>query len=362
MNGYKRWICGLLAVVLLLLTLCGAFVYAVDPCLYYRIPADGQAAFFNERYQNAGLAKNSAADTLLLGTSMVANYRPSQVEAVFGGKAVKLTIPDGYLSEMDTTLRAAARHHAPRRVLLGLDPNVLIRDESGLTGGLPDYLYNKNPLDDVQYLVNRDTLYYSAYALLTRRQGGGEPVDAAFTWDDTVWWNHMTALGEYQRPEPVGEALPADAYLANTAANLQVVAAWLKDFPDTEFDVFFPPYSILYWDKIDRLGETEAVFSALEQTCDTLLPYENVKLYSFLTDSKIVTDLDNYSDYIHHSGAVSETVLQDIQSGANQLRQETWKETLANWHGFVVDYDYEVFWDEAYWIHWNAQKNQSNPA
>ena len=42
-----------------------------------------------------------------------------------------------------------------------------------------------------------------------------------------------------------------------------------------EFDFYFSPYSILYWDKIGRMGETDAVFAALELACETLLPYEN---------------------------------------------------------------------------------------
>ena len=361
MNNYQRWVCGLLAGALALLVLCGAFVYAVDPCLYYRIPEGRPLTFFNERYQNAGLAKNTPADTVLLGTSLMANYRPSQAEAVFGGTAVKLTIPDGYLSELDAALRLALRACPKKRVVVSLDPNILIRDESGLSGALPEYLYNQNPLDDVRYLLNKDTLYYSAYALLANGRGEGEPLDAAFTWDDTLWWNHITALDNYDRPAIAKEPVETDAYLAHTNANLAVVQGWLADYPEVEFDLFFPPYSILYWDKIGRLGETDAVLSALGRACEVLTPYENARLYSFLTDAELVTDLDGYCDYIHHSGAVSEAVLRSIQEGEQRLTAENWKETLANWRAFVVHYDYEKFWDEAFWVQWNAEKAK-NPA
>lgn len=354
MNEYKRWACGLLVGTLALLALCGAFVYAVDPCLYYRIPADRPIVFFNERYQNAGLARHARADTVLLGTSMVANYRPSQAEAVYGGTAVKLTVPDGYLSELDAVLRSALRSHRADRVLLALDPNILIRDESGLTGALPTYLYNKNPLDDVQYLLNKDTLYYSAYALLSGEEGAAP--DTAFTWADTLWWNHMTALDNYDRPAAVSETTPADVYLGKAADNLAVVERWLADYPEVEFDVFFPPYSILYWDKLNRLGETDAVLAALGKACETLLPYENIRLHSFLTDEAIVADLDNYCDYIHHSGGVCERVLRGLRAGENRLTAENWQETLANWRDFVIHYDYEKFWDESFWIAWNAEK------
>lgn len=350
-NRYQRWACGLLAGLCLLLLACGAFVWAVDPCLYYRVPE--RAVFFNERYQNAGLLRHAEADTVLLGTSMVANYCPSQVEAVFGGSAVKLTVPDGYMSEFDTILAAAFRVHPPKRVIFGLDANILVRDESGLTGALPEYLYNANPLDDVQYLLNRDTLYYSGYALLAARQGKGTATDAAFTWDDTVWWNHMTVLDNYERPDPVEEALPAGSYLGHVDANLAVIKEWVTAHPDTEFDVFLPPYSLLFWDKMARLGETDAVFAALERACGTLLQYDNVRFYNFLMDADIVTNLDNYCDYIHHSSEAAGLVLEKIRAEECLVTAENWRETLANWRDFVVHYDYEPYWTNTYWWAWN---------
>lgn len=354
-NSYKRWACGLLALVVLALLGCGALIYAVDPCFYYRLPADGAAVFFNERYQAAGLARHSRADTVLLGTSMVANYRPSQIEAVFGGAAVKLTIPDGYLSEFDTVLESVFRAHPPERVIFGLDPNILVRDESGLTGALPEYLYDDDPVNDLSYLLNKDTLYYSVYTLLEKRRGTARSLDEAFTWDEDEWWNHRTALDNYERPEIVGTALRADAYLQNADANLRVVEGWLTRHPDTEFHIFLPPYSLLFWDKTARLGETDAYFAALELACTRLLAYDNVKLYGYLFDEKLAGDLDFYSDYIHHSGAAAAQVLWLMWGDGFRLREENVAETLANWREFVVNYDYDQLWDDGFWMRWNAE-------
>ena len=62
-----------LAAILALLAVCGATVYLVDPCLYYRMPTRYQPVFFSERYQAAGLARNVEADTVLMGTSMASS-------------------------------------------------------------------------------------------------------------------------------------------------------------------------------------------------------------------------------------------------------------------------------------------------
>ena len=355
-QAYKRWACGLLAAILLLLALCAGVVYTVDPCLYYRIPDRWDPIFFSERYQAAGLARNVPADTVIMGTSMAANYRAGDAEEVFGGTAVRITLPDGYFSEFDQAITALFRKRTPERVLFALDMNTLVRDESGLTDALPTYLYNENPLDDVKYLLNKDTLYYSAYVLLANSWGQGQTLDEGFAWDTGIWWNHSTVLANYERPVMAEKRLSADAYLANVDANLAVVERWAAEHPETEFHLFLSPYSILYWDKNERLGQLDAVFPALERVCQRLTACENVKLYGFLLDQEIVEDLDNYCDYVHHSQDVCAAVLRKIAAGEQLLTAENYQETIANWREFVIDYDYEKFWDESFWLAWNAAK------
>ncbi|MCI2056979.1 MAG: hypothetical protein LKJ86_07515 [Oscillibacter sp.] len=352
-QAYKRFTAGLLAVALLILTACAAFVWAVDPCFYYHGTENMGAVFFNERYQDAGIAKNTDADTVILGTSMVANYRVSHIENTFGGTAVKLTIPDGYLSEFDAVMNVEWRYHNPKRVIFGLDTNILIRDEREKTDAMPAYLYNANPLDDAKYLLNKDTLYYGVYRLMSNRWGTTQKVDDAYTWDGTVWWNHATALDNYDRPEISGKTLPADAYLENVSANLAIVERWLESHPDTEFDIFFPPYSILYWDKQVREGNVDAVFAALDTAFDTLLRYNNVNLFYFPSDEAIVTNLDNYCDYIHHSGAVCDKLLECMAAGEHQITRDNAKKMLADWKDFVVHYDYEPYWTDTFWWKWD---------
>ena len=319
-QAYRRWVCGLLACILALLAVCGAVVYVVDPCLYYRVPDKWQPVLFNERYQMAGLAKNVEADTVLVGTSMAANYRSSWIQETFGTSAVRLTIPDGYYSEFDQVMDLLMRTHKPKRVIFAMDTNIFTRSPDGVTGAMPGYLYDADPVNDVKYLLNKDVLYYSLYALMCQRWGTGETLDHGFAWDDTVWWNHMTALEEYQRPDIAAEPMPSDALLADTAANLAVVTRWAEQYPDVEFDLFFSPYSILYWDKIGRMGETDAVFAALDLACETLLPYENITLHGLLFDRDIIEHLDYYCDYVHHSAEAGSLVLEKIHDGTDRLK------------------------------------------
>ena len=358
---YKRWVCGILGGILLLLLGCAAVVWYVDPCLYYRMPDKWQPIFFSERYQGAGLAKNVPADTVLVGTSMAANYRASEVGETFGGSAVRITIPDGYLSEFDKVMDVTFRNQDPERVVFILDLNILVRDESGVTDAMPEYLYNSSVVDDAKYLLNKDTLYYSFYVLMANGWGEGQSLDDSFTWDEGIWWNHMTALDNYTRPELVAEPFPYDAYRMTANANLNVVERWVRAHPETQFDIVIPPYSILFWDKTARLGQTDAMLDALRQAADLLTGFENVNLYGFLLDREIVENLDNYCDYVHHSGDVCGVVLDKLAAGEGLLTAENIEETLANCREFVVNYDYEKFWDEHFWWVWN-EKHPAAPA
>ena len=46
--------------------------------------------------------------------------------------------------------------------------------------------------------------------------------------------------------------------------------------------------------------------------------------------------------------------LEKIHSGTDRLTEKNYRETLANWHDFVVNYDYDKFWDDYYWYQFHT--------
>lgn len=359
---YQLWARRFLAALLALLLLCGGIVCAVDPCLYYRMPERWQPVFFNERYQAAGLAKNVPADTVLLGTSMAANYRASWIERYYHTPSVRITIPDGYFSEFGQVIDLLfRRREPPKRILFALDLNILIRDDRGVTDVMPDYFYNRNPLDDVKYLLSKDSLYYSLYTLMENRRGKGQTLDEGFTWDLTSVWGRYETLRAYDRPPVAEEQTPEDAYLQYTSENLAVMKGWFTEHPEAKFEIFLSPYSILAWDRAIRRGDLDARLAALELACETLTGLENVRLHAPLFAKDMVTELNNYCDYVHHSGEAGEWVLGNVCAEKFLLRPETFRETLAEWREFVLGYDYDALWDEEFWEQW-YQEHEEPPA
>lgn len=305
------------------------------------IGSEETARFDNQRYQMAGLIRHQEYSAVVMGTSLVANYRASWFTEGLGEETLKITFPDGWISEFDTALTLAFRTHPGLdKVYFCLDPNILIRPDSERTVELPQYLYNQNPLDDVEYLLNADTYQEAMRSFLRRGTAEMSTLDEAYVWDGTYTFSRASALAGYPRPEPSGTTLPDDAYLDVAAENLDVVCGWIKQHPDVRFELWFPPYSILYWDKTTREGTADAVITAVEYAARRLMDYENVTLHSFLyTD--VMVDLNNYTDHIHCSGSVTAWMAQHMMSGYFLLTPERYMEDLEGLREFIHSYDYE---------------------
>ena len=160
---YRRflWTTGLLFV---LMTACICAVnYIVDPLQFYR-QATWYAPIFSQeqRYQNPSLARNWEYNTMILGTSMTENFVPSYVDATFGDgtKTIKLSISGSSLYEERLAGEVALRTGQVERIIWGLDyasfrgGKELLHEEYG---PFPLYLYDENPLNDIQYLFNLST-------------------------------------------------------------------------------------------------------------------------------------------------------------------------------------------------------------
>lgn len=336
-----------IAVLAGILACFGAFMLLLaveDPFFVLGGIGEGEEALFdNQRYQMAGLIRHQDYDQVVMGTSLVANYRASWFTQGTGRETLKITFPDGWISEFNTALELAFHTHKElERVYFCLDPNILIRPDDQRTVELPGYLYNMNPLDDVEYLLNADTYESALRTWMRRRSARTVPLDAAYVWEDGYDFDKETVLSGYQRPEVCPEALPGDAYLAAAEENLNVVCRWAQEHPDVEFVVWFPPYSILYWDMMLREGKADAILNAVEYAAGRLLKLENVSVHCFLHALDYITVLGCYTDHIHCSSYVTKWQAQNLMEGKWRLTEENCPQRLEELREYVKHYDFEA--------------------
>ena len=90
---YRRWVLGLVAAAALALGLCAGFVRLADPFFHYRNPDPEAEVWFDQRYQTAGLLRSQDYETILMGTSLAANYRPLWFDVFYDTRTVKAPFP-----------------------------------------------------------------------------------------------------------------------------------------------------------------------------------------------------------------------------------------------------------------------------
>lgn len=112
---------------------------------------------------------------------------------------------------------------------------------------------------------------------------------------------------------------------ANVALLIQMVEA----HPETEFYFFYPPYSLLWWDSVNRDGRIEECLYAAGRAAEALIPYENVHLYNFLAEEEIVCNLNYYMDAMHFSADINRWIAEQLKGSDYLLTEENYEEKTA---------------------------------
>ncbi len=182
----KRWALATLITLAALLALCAAAVYIVDPFEHYRESAI-LPLYDQESYNNPGIVRNYEYNAAILGTSMVEMSHPSVIDACFGVTSVKLPMRGSHTAQMGWQLAHIFETRELELAILAVDAYSLMGPPDDMEEIFP-YLWNDNPLDDVNYLLNRDVLLVKIPRML---ENIGKPTDTKrddmYQWTDVVF-------------------------------------------------------------------------------------------------------------------------------------------------------------------------------
>lgn len=230
--------------------------------------------------------------------------------------------------------------HEIQRVFWGLDTNLLTAFPQESTELLPDYLYNDNPWDDVEYLYNKDVLFRQIVSMLYAFRWDPVPtVDDLFAWENRYEWGPQAVMKVYGRPEPT-PMMGSDIFSAETSANLQIILPYVQAHPETEFYFFIPPYSIVFWDRVYRRGTLEGTLSAQEAALQALAQCDNVHVYYPCAEEEMICDLEQYTDPIHYSPQVNQWITEEMASSSGLTPQEI-PQAVEEMRQLAWNYPYE---------------------
>ena len=350
----KRWLGGFLGIFLAGLAGCMALVIWVDPFFQYHKPL----AWFpylvdNQVNQNPGLAKHMDYDGILIGSSMTASFNTDWFEELMGMKTQKLSYNGSYPKDLSNIMQLVfdAKGDQVKAVYMAVDQSTFSADPEETKFPVTDYLYDDNVFNDVPYLLNKDVLLDYILRPLADRKDASDWAELYKPWWTDEYYNKANVLMYYEAAEEKREeeALAADYFKDAVEENLQKnILPYIEAHPETEFYIFYPPYSILFWNDVTREKELEAVIGRLEYMTERLLNYENVHVFNFLGKEDIICNLNNYADYMHYHKNVCRYITECFATGENELHPENYGQAFDEIRTLAMSYNYPAIWDDWY--------------
>ncbi len=82
----KKWFIRCIGLLAAAVAAAVLLVWLVDPLFHFHKPFPFISYnLYDERYVNDGILRHFDYNTVIIGTSMAQNFKPSEVEALFGG-------------------------------------------------------------------------------------------------------------------------------------------------------------------------------------------------------------------------------------------------------------------------------------
>lgn len=324
----------------MLLLLCVTTVLLFDPFFQYHKPLPGlKAVLTDKEYQCVGSLKNFEYDSVIAGSSVSENYNNGWFNEGFDCQSIKAIRSYGATADLCYLLDIAFEHQDLKYVFYNLDPSALVADAQTTyeMTGCPMYLYDENYLNDVEYWLNKDVLLEKIPYLIANSLIGDYDEDDSYNWAKWKNFNSDMILGLYIRKRTIEEMKPADHYAEVLKENLELLTKEISAHPDTTFYIYLPPYSMVWWDNLYREGDTESYLYNMEQAFETLLPYDNVKVYSFLGDRKVITNLENYMDTLHFSPEINRYICECLIRGDNRITQKNYQKEIEEMRAMSCD-------------------------
>lgn len=349
----KKFCIHFFVTMLLLLLAIACFNAVIDPFYHYHAPVLGTEVYlYNQVYQTPGAAKHFEYDSAIVGSSMTENFHSSWF-AEEDYETVKLSYSGARTRDLRTILdKVFESGNEIEWILIDINDYQLTANPNSRYGEQPEYLYNDILWDDTQYLFNGEVFWISCervYEMITDTQP--DP-DDAYTWADPQLFSaerlkqeNQWMMNELVSGEDVKEAETMEERYLLCEENLNNLIPVIEAHPETEFIFYFPPYSILYWER-QMVSDRMWILDVDRYCAEVLLQYPNVRVYYFQDETEIISNLDNYRDECHHSPQINKYIFECIMNGQKELTEENVEEYFENMRQIIIQFPFETIWQE----------------
>ena len=359
----KAWLLTFAAVTLAAgIGVCSVTAY-IDPYMHFHKPLTDKYYYDlgNQRSQNDGITKNFDYDALITGTSMTENFRTTEVDRIFGCNSIKVSYSGGSFKEINDNLTIALREHPDiKYIIRGLDQSKFIEDKNWMRNDLgkyPTYLYDSNPFNDVDYLMNRDVLYTRVWNMVEYARhgnpGGITSFDDYSNWMSAYTFGQQAVLkdvfsdeGEDRFQDTEQTATLTDAEKERIKENIEQNVTNLADrYPNTTFYYFLTPYSAAFWGEQKQDGTLEKQIEIEKYAISLIVSHHNIHLFGW-NRFDLLDDLNNYKDAPHYGEWINSWMLSQMHKESGRLTSENYEAFITELHDHYIDFDYNSLFDQ----------------
>lgn len=358
MNKNRAWLISFLTIAVVVWILTSSITAYIDPYMHFHKPFTDK--FFYplsldfERSQNPGITRNFDYDALITGTSMTENFRTSEADTIFDAKFIKVPFSGGTFKEVNDNLEVALSTHPNiRYIIRSLDRNYFLDDKDRIRddlGNYPFYLMDNNPFNDVEYVMNRYTLYTSDKDIIQKKKDGIEPGITSFddysNWMKFSTFGQKTVLKSFEEKDKTTESNERESLSdedkeiieANVIQNITSLA---NNYPETQFYYFLPPYSAVWFYNLKNINLLKKRFDVEEYATSLILPYDNIHLFAW-DRFDITDDLNNYKDLMHYGDWINSWMLTKMKNEEGRLTKDNYHQYFKNQYDHYNSFDYST--------------------
>lgn len=327
-------------------------VYIVDPYFHYHKPYSKISYILDdERYQNDGIVKHFDYDAIITGTSMTENFKTSEFDSLFDVNSIKVAYAGAMFKEINDNLAVALNYNKDVKMIIRcLDLYKINEPKDNMAYDIktyPLYMYDDNLINDVNYVFNKNVVISSLLSVLHSIRGEeSTSFDEYASWQQYYKFSKKTVDSGYKRVDKNSVYTLSENDYKNIMENISQNVTDLADqYPNVQFYLFYPPYSIYFWDNANQLGNLNMILDMIEYATELILEHKNIYLYSFINEFDIVTNLNNYRDERHYSEKINSLMLKYMYDDKDLLTIDNYKEKMKEAREFYSKYDYDALFE-----------------
>lgn len=352
----KRFFIQFIVTFIFLLGAVCFFSWKVDPFFQYREPMEQEKAYMHMPvYQTAGAARNFRYDSAIVGSSMTENFRSSWFDEM-DLNTVKLSYSGARTTDLRAILEQVyASDNEIKYVFMDVNDYQLTTSPTSYYTKRPDYLYDGKVWNDGEYLLNNDIFWMSVGRVAEKVLDKQPDIDDAYTWEDPELFSGASVLNQNRytfenlRNRQAEGNIPEydrEKCLNCCKDNINNVLPIIEQHPETQFVIFLPPYSMVYWEERILYDELEVTLEMYHNFASKLLERENVRVFYFQDEEEIIKNLDLYRDSCHYAPQINRYIFDCIKDGKQEVTEDTLEERIRNMYRIASEYNYQEMWDK----------------